>query len=80
MPPARPTSSVRVLEIDPDLAAGLDPAATAAAKRALVAPRMSLDWRTRAEGWGPADPTGFFGLLVVEGLILREIELLDTYP
>lgn len=71
--------SVRVLDVDPDLAEGLDATQTAAATRALVAPRISLPWRTQREGWGPADPAGHFGLLIVEGLLLREVELFGIH-
>jgi len=70
---------IRVLEADPDLATGLDPAQTVAAERALVVPLVTVDWRTQAEGWGPRDPAGYLGLLVVEGLILREVELLGIH-
>ena len=71
-------SRIRVLEADPDLAMGLDGADTAAATRQLVAPRVSLDWTSHGHGWGPPDPSGHFGLLVVEGLLLREVRFLGT--
>ena len=71
-------SLIRVLEADPDLAAGLSAADTAAATRELVAPGVSLDWSSHGHGWGPPDPSGHFGLLVVEGLLLREVRFLGT--
>jgi CRP-like cAMP-binding protein len=72
-------TSVRVLEEDPDLAAGLEARGVAAATKALVAPRAALEWESQGHGWGPPDAQGHLGLLVVEGLLLREVRLLDTY-
>ncbi len=69
---------MRVLEADPDLGEELDPDARAEATAALTAPCISLDWRSRQGNWGPSDPTGHFALLVVEGLLLREVRLLGT--
>ena len=56
----------------------LTPAETAAATEQLVAPSVSLDWSSQGYGWGPPDPSGHFGLLVVDGLLLREVRLLGT--
>jgi len=72
-------TSTRLLEIDPDLADGLDPDQAEAATRTLVAPLVTLPWRTQRDGWGPEDPVGHFGLVIVEGLLLREVELLGTH-
>lgn len=77
--PAAVATSIRLLETDPDLADGLNPEHAEAATRALMAPLVPLPWRTQREGWGPEDPAGHFGLLIVEGLLLREIELLGTH-
>ena len=71
-------SAIRVLEADPDLATGLGATETAAATGELVAPRVSLGWKSHGPGWGPPDPSGHFGLLVVNGLLLREVRLLGT--
>ncbi len=71
--------SIRVLDEDPDLAAGLEAAQVAAATEALVAPCVAIEWRSRGHGWGPSEPEGHFGLLVIDGLFLREIRLLETY-
>jgi CRP/FNR family transcriptional regulator, cyclic AMP receptor protein len=71
-------SAINVLEADPDLAMGLSAVDTAAATRELVAPCVSLGWKTNGYGWGPPDPRGHFGLLVVAGLLLREVRLLGT--
>lgn len=72
-------ASLRVLEEDPDLAAGLEAGEVAAATQALVAPRAALEWDSRGHVWRPPHPRGHLGLLVVEGLLLREVRLLDTY-
>jgi CRP/FNR family transcriptional regulator, cyclic AMP receptor protein len=69
---------IRVLEADPDLGMGLTPADAAAAMDQLLAPSVSLDWDAHPHGWGPGDASGHFGLLVVEGLLLREVRLLGT--
>jgi len=71
-------SAIPILEADPDLAIGLSAADTAAATRELVAPRVALGWKSHGHGWGPPDRSGHFGLLVVEGLLLREVRLLGT--
>ena len=70
---------VRILDVDPDLAFGLNDVETEAAGGALVAPCISLGWTSQADGWGPSDPTGHLGLMVVEGLLLREVRVLGTY-
>ncbi len=69
---------IKVLEADPDLGEELDPDARTEARAVLTAPCVSLEWKFRQEGWGPADPAGHFALLVVEGLLLREVRLLGT--
>jgi CRP/FNR family transcriptional regulator, cyclic AMP receptor protein len=71
-------SRIRVLEADPDLGMALTRAETAAATQQLVAPSLSLDWSSHGYGWGPSDPSGHFGLLIVDGLLLREVRLLGT--
>ena len=71
-------ASIRVLEEDPDLAVDLDSDATAEAERALGAPAVTLAWRTRPHGWGPVEKQGCFGLLVLAGLLLREVKVLGT--
>ena len=69
---------IRILEADPDLGEELDPGAATEATDDLVAPCIALDWKSRHDGWGPPEPRGHFGLLIVEGLLLREVRLLDT--
>ena len=71
--------SIRVLEEDPDLTVGLEAEQVGAATAALLAPRAALEWRSSGHGWGPSEPEGHFGLLVIEGLLLREIRLLGAY-
>lgn len=67
--------SIVVLERDPDLPAGIDAADVAAATEAVVAPRALRSGKWRGGGWGPPDPRGHFGLLVTDGLLLREVGL-----
>lgn len=69
-----PRSSVAILEIDPDLGAGLAPEAFKAASRHFVVPVVST------ESSGPIDlPDDLgpdaFGALVLEGVVLHEIEM-----
>jgi CRP/FNR family cyclic AMP-dependent transcriptional regulator len=63
------------LEFEPDLAADLDPGALQMATAELVAPVIPIEWRTRRERWGPAEPRGHLGLLILQGLLLREVSL-----
>jgi CRP/FNR family cyclic AMP-dependent transcriptional regulator len=69
----------RVLELDPDLGLDLNPSAMSAATAELVAPVAGIDWTTRRGRWGPSRPQGHLGLLVLDGLLLREVELLGTF-
>src|SRR3954447_24833225 len=73
--PAR--GAVSLLAVDPDLAAGLDPAERRRAEHLVRAPSLhlavgpwdpeeDLDWRP-----GPGD----LGLLVLDGLLLRGLDL-----
>jgi CRP-like cAMP-binding protein len=71
-PRERPRS-VSVLELDPSLVAGLDPAAAAAARRAALAASCVVEpgsWDGRAEVGGR---TGDLGLLIAEGLLGRTV-------
>lgn len=68
--------AVRVLEEAPDLATGLEGGELAAA-RAVPARAVRLDpgpW----DAIGLIDPRGALGLLVLDGLLLRELELLGS--
>jgi CRP/FNR family cyclic AMP-dependent transcriptional regulator len=71
--------AVRVLEVDPDLGSDLDAESFEAAARELAVPATTLDWRRMRGPWGPSDPQGHLGLLVLDGLLLREVELLGTF-
>jgi CRP-like cAMP-binding protein len=66
---------VLVLDEDPELAAGLDPAELEEARRALIVPRV-----TREPGsWDPAQdaPEPSLGLLVLDGLVTVNVVLGD---
>ena len=68
---------MHVLDADPDLAAGLSPEELAAATPVAVARAHQLargDWK--APEAGPRDPAAL-GLLVLDGLLLRSIEIGD---
>jgi CRP/FNR family transcriptional regulator, cyclic AMP receptor protein len=67
---------VRILEADPDLAADLDPQALESATAELTASVASIEWRQRRGRWGPSAPQGHLGLLMIRGLLLREVRLL----
>jgi CRP/FNR family transcriptional regulator, cyclic AMP receptor protein len=69
---------VRILEVDPDLAADLDGEAAQTASAQLIAPVVRIDWRRHRGRWGPSEPLGHLGLLVVDGLLLREVRLLGS--
>jgi hypothetical protein len=70
---------VRVLEADPDLAEDLDEADLPAATAELIAPAIDVEWRRRSGRWGPGASERLLGLLVVDGLLMREIDLLGTF-
>jgi CRP/FNR family transcriptional regulator, cyclic AMP receptor protein len=69
---------VRILDVDPDLAADLEPDAVESATTELIAPVASLDWPRHRGRWGPSEPQGHLGLLVVGGLLLREVRVLGA--
>jgi len=71
-------TAVRILEVEPDLAVGLSEDELDEATSRLVARTWSFDWTTQRGRWGPPNPTECVGLLVAEGLLLREVRLLDT--
>lgn len=75
---ARDRRVVRLLEIDPDLGADLDPESLATATTELLAQVAPLEWTTNRGRWGPGDTVGYLGLLIVEGLLLREVLLLGS--
>jgi CRP/FNR family cyclic AMP-dependent transcriptional regulator len=73
-----PTDAIRLLDHLPDLAADLDSAQTIAASRALTVPAIELGpGGCEFASWRPIPPiTGRpFGLLVTEGLLIREVRL-----
>ena len=77
--PSRPaglriSERVRLLEVDPDLAAGVDGRGFELARQHLVAQTAWLDpgpWDGRA----PDDPAGTLGMLMISGLVLRHLRL-----
>jgi CRP/FNR family transcriptional regulator, cyclic AMP receptor protein len=74
--PAAPM--VRVLEADPDLGADLDRLTLASATRELIAPLVEVGWTTHGGHWGPTEADARLGLLVLDGLLLREVRVLRT--
>lgn len=69
---------VRVLDVDPDLGVGLDQASTDEARAALLARLVGIERVTEKGEWAPTAPPGHLGLLIIDGLMLREIRLLET--
>jgi CRP-like cAMP-binding protein len=71
-PPAgRP---LRLLDADPDLGQDLDDEEQRSRARAeLICRSARLDWTRRERHWGPADIDGHLGLLILEGLMFREV-------
>jgi CRP/FNR family transcriptional regulator, cyclic AMP receptor protein len=69
---------VRVLDIDPDLGTDLDPDALRSATAELIAPVVPVEWVKHTGRWGPSALEGHLGLLVIRGLLLREVRLLGT--
>src|SRR5437764_836416 len=61
---------VRVADADPDLFAGIDDPNAAAASVAEVLRFERGSWRGPLEGH---DPSGHFGLLVFEGILIRRV-------
>lgn len=72
----RPVRGVRLLAVAPELADGLEPADAAEAEQALVVPVLELDHRDE-HLLSPDDATadGLMGLLMVRGLLLRELRM-----
>jgi CRP-like cAMP-binding protein len=69
------TDLVRVFDEDPDLLAGLDPQATDLLRRRAVVPKLWIEpgpWEPPGAG---DDLCGCFGLLVLEGLMIRSLHL-----
>ena len=65
---------VRVFHEDPELLAGLDPAATDLLRRRVVVPKLCVDagpWSAPMEEASP----GSLGLLVLDGLMIRSLSL-----
>lgn len=77
-PVCEPAGAVRLLDHLPDLAADLDPAQAAAARRALTIASIQLS-RGQFDGWqcvtDPPVAGSPFGLLVIDGLLTREVRL-----
>lgn len=73
---AHPMSGrVRLLDLDPDLAEGLEPERQALARRHLIVRFERVEcgrWVPKADEFGSA---GGLGLLIIEGLTLRELSL-----
>jgi CRP/FNR family cyclic AMP-dependent transcriptional regulator len=69
---------VRVLEEDPELAADLDSHLLPSATRELIAPAFEVTWTTRTGPWGFAYESMRLGMLVLDGLLVREVRVLGT--
>jgi CRP/FNR family cyclic AMP-dependent transcriptional regulator len=78
-PQANRPRGVRLLVADPELAEDLAPAAAEAATRSLVVPIVDVgEGHERLLDVEPDPSAGLLGLLVLEGLLLREVEMPGT--
>jgi CRP/FNR family transcriptional regulator, cyclic AMP receptor protein len=48
------------------------------ARAGLLARLVELEWVTEKGEWAPTAPPGHLGLLIINGLLLREVQLLGT--
>jgi hypothetical protein len=72
----RLASAVSLLEVDPDLVENLDPRQVAAARSRAIARATTLRPGER-DPWSFIDiPNGHLGLLVIDGLLTRNMTLL----
>jgi CRP/FNR family transcriptional regulator, cyclic AMP receptor protein len=71
-------SAVRILEVDPDLGAGLDARAAAKARAALVARMDTIEPGAWVPQGALPDPDGHLGILVIRGLMMRDVALPQT--
>lgn len=69
---------IRILEADPDLGVDLDRHTFAKASGELLAPVFDVQWRTRTAHWGFGPGAIRLGLLVIDGLVVREVSVLGT--
>jgi CRP/FNR family transcriptional regulator, cyclic AMP receptor protein len=76
MPPSPARRAISVLDLDPELGAQLSPAELRVARAAAMAPIARLQ-PGRCDPWEwVGDATGHLGLLVIDGLLSREVTLL----
>lgn len=73
-----PSGGLQLLVADPDLALDLAAADEARARERVVVPALTLDVGDEGLLARRMDRPGLIGLLVVEGLLLREIEVAGT--
>ncbi|MGH2762480.1 MAG: Crp/Fnr family transcriptional regulator [Thermoleophilaceae bacterium] len=64
-----------VLDVDPALGDDLDPESLRSATAELLAPVVPIEWAEHSGVWGPSRPEGHLGLLILDGLLLREVRL-----
>lgn len=69
---------IQVLGSDPDLAASIPEEDLPRAQELLVARAETLPAERQSGTWGPPDTRGWIGLLIVEGLAVREISIGKT--
>jgi hypothetical protein len=65
----------RLLELDPELGEDLGEEEAQSAGADLLVRVETLGWERHSGRWGPTDGRGFFGFLVTEGVLVREVEL-----
>jgi CRP/FNR family transcriptional regulator, cyclic AMP receptor protein len=71
-------SSVRLLDVDPDLGTGLDARAREQARGRLLARTLRLSIGAFDPGAAFPDPSDHLGVLVLEGLMTRDVLIAET--
>jgi CRP/FNR family cyclic AMP-dependent transcriptional regulator len=66
---------VHLLEADPNLGRALDAAEFEHARRRLIARVETIPAGTRLGSWGRAEASQLFGLMIVSGLLLRQLAI-----
>ena len=73
------TANVSLVDADPDLAAGIPDEDLALARRALTRPLYSIPKGRWAPELLGAHETGGFGVLIVDGALVRQVDLADRH-
>lgn len=75
----RSEAYIHLLEADPDLAIDLERDAAERAAGQVIARTTVVQPGPLPDRWGPEEEAGWIGLLLVDGLLLRELEIAGTF-